>query len=654
MNIIPPIQKHIPNTVRGSFFGNLSITQKLGLGLGVLAFLTLVVITLCMFNGWRVLGKIEVIEERYMPAALISARAQANLLHMIADLRGYLVLSDIEHLDKFNQAKIIFEHELGLLENLASHWHDQENIQIIQEVKETAADWTILVEKLFILHDKPLQNQPALKISRLGVRALNIKVLANIAQLIELQKQQSNTGSNTYREQLSNMIDFRTSFDSMLVNLRAYAASRDVTFKSSYNTYLSFNAAAWGKLDRAAISFTAEQQQIIQSIAVSRETILNTAFQIFEAVEGERVYEDLYLFRSEANPRAEHMLNLLKQLTLTQQSALENDLDLARKNMNLSHQRLLISGFITFLLALVMAYVFKQHIAGPVLRLSSVVTRIRQGERFARATVESRDEIGQLAMSFNAMTEQLNQMYNSLWGEMQLAAKIQTVLLPSKPELPGYEIAASLEPADEVGGDYYDVISVGGYNWLVVGDVSGHGVTSGLVMMMVQTAIHTVLLENPNVEPCHLISMLNRMICTNLEKMGDSKHMTIVVLASITDGHFSFAGHHEDILIWRTHTGQVERVETTGMWIGIMPDISDMLHEDMLKLELGDCMVLFTDGITEARDINNNLFGDDRLVKVIEESGNVSAAQVHANILASLQTWNKRDDVTLMVLKRTE
>ncbi len=644
----------MPNTVHDGFFSNLNITQKLGLGLGVLALLTFIVISLCMFSGWRVLGKIEVTEERRVPSALISARTQANLLRMVANLRGYLVLSDIGHLDKFNQAKTVFDHELGLLENLARQWHDEEDLHVIQEVKDTADEWVILAEKLFVLHEKPLQNQPALKISRLGVRALNVKVLANIEQLIRLQKQQPNTESDAHREQLSNMVDFRTSFDSMLVNLRAYAASGDTTFKNGYSTYLSINATAWSKLDRDIASFTEAQQQLMHSIASSRDKVLGIAFQIFEAVEGERAYEDLYLFRTEANPLAEKMLNLLENLTLSQQSELENDLNAAREDMNQSHQRLLISGILSFLLALGMAYIFKQHIAGPVLRLTKVVTRIRQGERDARAKIESKDEIGQLAMSFNAMTEQLNQTYNALWGEMQLAAKIQTVLLPAKPELPGYEIAASLEPADEVGGDYYDVISVGGYNWLVVGDVSGHGVTSGLVMMMVQTAIHTVLLENPNVEPCHLISMLNKTICANLEKMGDSKHMTIIVLASITDGGFSFAGHHEDILIRRAQTGRVDRVETTGMWIGIIPDISDMLQPEAFKLEIGDCMVLFTDGITEARDANNNLFGDDRLVKVIEDAGDVSATCLHGNILASLQSWSKRDDVTLVVLKRTE
>ncbi|MDM8551079.1 SpoIIE family protein phosphatase [Desulfobacterales bacterium HSG2] len=236
--------------------------------------------------------------------------------------------------------------------------------------------------------------------------------------------------------------------------------------------------------------------------------------------------------------------------------------------------------------------------------------------------------------------------------EMELARHIQSSLIPEKPELSGYDIAASIDPADEVGGDYYDVISVAGHNWIVVGDVSGHGVTAGLVMMMVQTAIHTVLAGNPETPPSLLLSVINRTIFENIEKMDDSKHMTIIVLAGGKDGKFSFAGLHEDILIRRAATGKVEAVETDGMWIGLEDDISEMLSDDTLILEPGDCMVLFTDGITEARGGENSLFGDERLIRIIEESGDGPASQVHRNIITELEPWRKPDDVTLVVVKR--
>ncbi len=247
--------------------------------------------------------------------------------------------------------------------------------------------------------------------------------------------------------------------------------------------------------------------------------------------------------------------------------------------------------------------------------------------------------------------QKLQKAMDSLWGEMELAKKIQTCLMPEKPEISGYEIAASCEPSEQVGGDYYDIISVGGYDWIVIGDVSGHGVTAGLVMMMVQTAIHTVLNNNPETEPSRLLSVINKVIYSNIELMGESKHMTIIVLAAGKEGRFSFSGLHEDILIRRAKTGKVEVVESGGMWIGLEPDISRYLSDDTLKMEPGDCMILFTDGITEAYCEEGKLFGDDRLIRVIEESGEKSAAEIRESIIGELESCKKPDDVTLVVMK---
>ncbi|MGE0085685.1 MAG: PocR ligand-binding domain-containing protein [Desulfococcaceae bacterium] len=237
-------------------------------------------------------------------------------------------------------------------------------------------------------------------------------------------------------------------------------------------------------------------------------------------------------------------------------------------------------------------------------------------------------------------------------AEMAVAKKIQTCLLPKKTELTGYEIAASCDPAEEVGGDYYDVISVGGYDWIIIGDVSGHGVTSGLVMMMVQTAIHTVLIQNPQVQTSRLLSVINQTIYENIVKMDEQKHMTIIVIACGKDGFFDFSGLHEDILFWCAETRKVENIETDGMWIGLEADISGMLPVNEFHLGTGDCIILYTDGIIEAREKDGRFFGTERLIAVIEASGGKSASEIHAAILNGIRDFEKTDDVTLFVMKR--
>jgi len=88
--------------------------------------------------------------------------------------------------------------------------------------------------------------------------------------------------------------------------------------------------------------------------------------------------------------------------------------------------------------------------------------------------------------------------------EMEIASNIQSALLPRNPSIKGYEISTYMMPADEVGGDYYDIINVANRDWIIIGDVSGHGVPAGLIMMMVQTCIHNTLNIFPEISPSEL------------------------------------------------------------------------------------------------------------------------------------------------------
>jgi len=295
----------------------------------------------------------------------------------------------------------------------------------------------------------------------------------------------------------------------------------------------------------------------------------------------------------------------------------------------------------------------------PVRRIEESVSIIASGELNTGVRSGRNDEIGRLAsnvdrmrLAIKEMTENLKEQ-ERLKSEMELARKIQTILLPKKPEISGYDIAVSMDPAEEVGGDYYDVISVGGYDWIVIGDVSGHGVTAGLVMMMVQTSIHAVLIQNPQTPPSRLLSVINRTIYENIVLMDEQKHMTILVIACGKDGFFDFSGLHEDILLWCADTRKVEKIETDGMWIGLEPDISHLLPANEFRMGTGDCIVLYTDGITEAWGADGKMFGEERLIKIVESYGGKSASAIHAAILDALKDYDKPDDVTLFVMKRT-
>ncbi|HNR89376.1 MAG TPA: SpoIIE family protein phosphatase [Spirochaetota bacterium] len=273
----------------------------------------------------------------------------------------------------------------------------------------------------------------------------------------------------------------------------------------------------------------------------------------------------------------------------------------------------------------------------------------------------SYQNIPNLELMVRIRTAELQKARDMLWGEMQLAKKIQTTLLPERPELSGYEITAYMEPAAEVGGDYYDVISVGGNDWIVIGDVSGHGVPAGLIMMMVQTSIHVALDQNRDLDPSGLLTVINRTITENVRKLNDDKYMTITVLAAHKDGRFVFAGLHQDILVYRASSAAVEVIETDGVWIGLMEDISGMIGNKSFTLDSGDVLLVYTDGITEAwsrgsrpgtRTPERDMFGAHRLSETLAALGARPTEEIRDGILQSLRQFECMDDVTMVVIRR--
>jgi serine phosphatase RsbU (regulator of sigma subunit) len=251
-------------------------------------------------------------------------------------------------------------------------------------------------------------------------------------------------------------------------------------------------------------------------------------------------------------------------------------------------------------------------------------------------------------------------MRDALWGEMALAKKIQTVLLPDKPRIKGYEIATCMNPADEVGGDYYDIINVDNKDWIAIGDVSGHGVPAGLIMMMVQTSIKITLNQHPDVDPSTLLAIINSVVTSNIRRLGDSKYMTITVIAAVENNKFYHSGLHQDIMIYRAATGEVELIETSGMWIGIVDDIKDMNRVDEFTLDKNDIIFLYTDGLTEAQsqislhdeESATEMFGEEQLIEIFRKNGGRSPAEIRDAVLESLKGYQIDDDVTMVILKK--
>lgn len=249
---------------------------------------------------------------------------------------------------------------------------------------------------------------------------------------------------------------------------------------------------------------------------------------------------------------------------------------------------------------------------------------------------------------------QLKKARDALWGEMEIAKHIQTALLPKIHDVGGYRIAATMQPADEVGGDYYDVIETGhGEAWVCIGDVSGHGVESGLIMMMTQTSILTTVSRAPDRKPSDVLADVNVVLKKNISRLGADRYVTCLAIRLAND-RITFGGKHQDLFIYRARTGTIERIVTDGVWLGVVDDIRGMQGDDERPIEEDDVLLLYTDGVTEAMNAERKLFGEERLMQALARTARLGVEEIVSAILSDVRsfTHKQKDDVTLVAIKR--
>lgn len=256
------------------------------------------------------------------------------------------------------------------------------------------------------------------------------------------------------------------------------------------------------------------------------------------------------------------------------------------------------------------------------------------------------------------LTRRLQDENLRMSAELAVTHRLQQMILPRPEELEqiaGLEVAGFMEPAAEVGGDYYDVVQQNGCVRIGIGDVTGHGLESGVVMIMAQTAVRT-LIANGETDPVKLLNAVNRIIYDNTRRMQAHKNMTLVLL-EYEAGVLRLTGQHEDVLIVRRN-GEVEPIDTfeLGFPLGIESDISAFVAETEVRLETGDVTVLYTDGITEAMNARNQQYGVERMHRVIQEYRARSAVQIRQAVIEDVRrhigTQKVFDDITLLVLKQ--
>ncbi|HBB30480.1 MAG TPA: transmembrane sensor domain protein [Cyanobacteria bacterium UBA9273] len=286
----------------------------------------------------------------------------------------------------------------------------------------------------------------------------------------------------------------------------------------------------------------------------------------------------------------------------------------------------------------------------------------QQLEEYAQTLEQKVEErtaqLAQANQEIMALNEKLKEENLRMSAELEVTKQLQQMVLPKPSELEaieGLDIAGFMEPADEVGGDYYDVLHQDGRVKIGIGDVTGHGLESGVLMLMAQTAVRT-LQESHQTDPVQFLDILNRTLYGNLQRLDSYKNMTLALI-DYADGTLSLSGQHEEMIVVRAD-GTIECVDTVdlGFPIGLEEEIADFVADHQVELNVGDVVVLYTDGITEAEDLNNEQYGLERLCEAIRDNCQQSAAQIRQAVIddVRLHIGEQKvfDDITLVVLKQ--
>ncbi len=242
---------------------------------------------------------------------------------------------------------------------------------------------------------------------------------------------------------------------------------------------------------------------------------------------------------------------------------------------------------------------------------------------------------------------QLASQLLALNSELEMARQIQLSILPhSLPKLPGLDIAARFIPMTSVGGDFYDFIQIDDTHLgILMADVSGHGLPSALIASMLQVAL-TAQVGHAS-EPAKVLRGLNRALCG---KFTYNFVTAAYVHLDLEKNLMRYAGAgHPPVLQWRDSTGKTAKVMENGLVLGILEEAEYATVE--LLLEPGDRHVLYTDGIPEAANPNEEMYGVDRIMQFMKANKSLSSDRFADAFVAEITNWTsqQQDDITLLL-----
>ncbi|MBU0981758.1 PP2C family protein-serine/threonine phosphatase [Patescibacteria group bacterium] len=298
----------------------------------------------------------------------------------------------------------------------------------------------------------------------------------------------------------------------------------------------------------------------------------------------------------------------------------------------------------------------------PLKIVTNEMKALLTGKTYKKIMTSKRNEIGILAHFFNEITKNLENIssdvkeHQRIKKELNTAQKIQRDLLPEKsPSIPFLDIVAKTRPASEIGGDTFNFFPGEKRSLIYIGDSTGHGIPAGIIMIMVDTLITTFINMFPS--PVEVMTKLNKYLKPHLQK---TMFMTMILLDWDHNSKMKWVGAgHEHVIVARTNESKVTSTRSGGIAIGMLADNSALVKEQEVILNEDDFVILFSDGIVEAKNVMGEIYGLERLELVIKKSitSQITSQELFDKIAIDVGRFMEghfqEDDMTLIVIKKT-
>ncbi|HVH29814.1 MAG TPA: SpoIIE family protein phosphatase [Vicinamibacterales bacterium] len=315
--------------------------------------------------------------------------------------------------------------------------------------------------------------------------------------------------------------------------------------------------------------------------------------------------------------------------------------------------------------ALVVGFALARSITGSVHELFAGTERVRQGDFSHKIGITARDQLGELAVSFNSMTASIEDLLRQaaekkrLEEELRIAHEIQMSLLPQGPlVMPGLSATAVCIPAREVGGDYYDFLPLDDHRvGILIADVSGKGTSAALYMAQLKGLV--LSLSTIHSSPRALLIAANRIIARHLDATSFITAAYAVVDVRQRTMTYARAGHTPLLHVSRGPDRRAKVLAPNGMIVGLKIDdgeiFEQLLEEQEIPLAAGDVFAFFTDGISEAMNEADDCFGEVRLARMLEDHSDLPSDELRERILREVRAFvngaPQHDDMTMVLLK---